>query len=133
MPRTNAEEVSKIIETDSSDDLAPFIVAATSVVDRIAAHASAPSSTTLEIIERWLAAHYYAVFRQRVSSEKAGPVGENKQHWVGYGFQTTMHGTQALTLDPTGVLSHINAQCKSTLTNTNVRTQRSVMYHLGNT
>lgn len=113
MSRTTSGAVEKIIEVESGDDLAPFIETAASMVDQIAVHANAPSATRLEIIERWLSAHYYAIFKQRAASEKAGPVSENKQYWLSYGLQTTMHGTQALMLDPTGILAEASEGAKN--------------------
>lgn len=112
MTRTTDHAVAKIIETDVGDDLLPFIEAASIIVDRIAGLSLPPSNLELELVERWLAAHYYGVYKQRAASEGAGSVNESKQYWLGYGFQTTMHGTQAMTLDSTGTLSAINATIK---------------------
>lgn len=108
--RTDATAVQGIIDlADANDDLTPFIESAALVVDRIAALDSPPGSAELELVERWLAAHYYAVYRQQPDTEKAGPVSEKKQFYVSHGLQTTMWGTQAMTLDSSGTLADINA------------------------
>lgn len=119
MPRTTAEAVIGIIELDDeADDLTPFIASAAILVDRAAALDEPPSAVELEIVERWLAAHYYAVYRQRPASERAGPVSESKQYWVGSGLQTTMYGTQAMTLDSSGILAaaNCNVRCSGSST-----------------
>jgi len=114
MPRrTTPELVETVITLDvAGDSLEAYIDSATLIVDRIAALDVPPPEAEMEMVERWLSAHYYAVDKQRVAMEKAGPVSESRQYWVGAGFQTTMYGTQAMTLDSSGMLSQINAGIK---------------------
>lgn len=116
MARATAEQVIEVL-TDYNDaaSLSPFIQAATLLVDRIEAKDATVADGLLLEIERWLAAHFYSVREQQVASERAGEVGENKQYWVGYGFQTTMYGSQAIMLDPTGLLAELNSKAKASI------------------
>jgi hypothetical protein len=75
MARTTALAVASVLvdsslspngqgDYDGTTDLTPYIVSASSVVDRVATAASdikgiTLSTTELELIERWLAAHFY--------------------------------------------------------------------------
>lgn len=129
MARTTAIAVGKLIEVDVGDDLTPFIDSAAVVVDEIAALPNASSLIEQELVERWLAAHFYGVFQQRPASEKAGPVAESKQFWVGYGFQTTMHGSQAMLLDSTGHLVELNSKAKADVKD--LRKRKGAVHFLG--
>ena len=97
---------------DDSHDVTPFIASATTLVDRIAAADSTVADDVLESIESWLACHFYKASFQNAKMEKAGPVSETKDSWVNYGLQTTMWGSQAIMLDPTGTLANINESAK---------------------
>lgn len=65
--RTNSAAVRKLLgdnyDTDTLPDLQPYIDTATVIVDRVVTCALARNVTLLatesELIERWLAAHYY--------------------------------------------------------------------------
>lgn len=129
MARTTPVAVGKIIEVDVGDDLTPFIDSAASVVDEIAALPNASSLIEQELVERWLSAHFYAIYQQRPASEKAGPVSESKQFWVGYGFQTTMHGSQAMLLDSTGHLLTLNSKAKADVKD--LRKRKGAVHFLG--
>lgn len=76
MARTSASSVQDILggNYDGSTDVSPFIATATSVVDRLSAldTGSVLSSTTLELIERWLSAHFYTVMDPLKKSEGRG-------------------------------------------------------------
>lgn len=71
--RTTDAAVRAIIETQASIDTAPFIEVASALVDEIEPDSSY-NATRLELIERWLAAHFYAIRDNRVASEGAGSV-----------------------------------------------------------
>ena len=85
MARTNATNVKSIIEVDASiivsdSDLDPFISTANELVTEMCTGTvngpkTAYTATRLELIERWLSAHFYAVRDPRVKNEKAGSVG----------------------------------------------------------
>lgn len=106
--RTTDEAVAGIIEVDSSILLDPFIETAANLVDRVAAADSTVSSATLELIERYLSAHFYTLRDPRPTSERAGPVGASYQSRVDLGLKTSHYGQMAITLDPTGVLKALS-------------------------
>lgn len=108
MARTTDEQVAEIIEVDDNIDLTPFIATATAVVDRVEAANADATDSELELIERWLTAHYYAIRDPRAVSEKAGPVGATYQSKVGMGFANTHYGQQAMLLDSSGTLTALN-------------------------
>lgn len=113
-PRATKESMIAILgELDDADqDVTPFIVAATSLVDRIVTADSTVTDDVLEAVESWLACHFYKASFQSAKMEKAGPVSETRDSWVNYGLQTTMWGSQAMMLDPTGTLANINESAK---------------------
>ena len=107
MPRTTASAVEGIIEVDSSIDLTPFIETASALVDDVAA-ASDLGAVRLELVERWLAAHFYCMRDPRTTAEKAGPVGANFQSAVDLNLATSHFGQQAMVLDTSGTLRNIS-------------------------
>jgi len=125
--RTTTLAVSKIIEVDATineGDLSPFIETASAVVDDVCVPLEY-NDTRLELIERWLAAHFYAVRDMRRSDEKAGSVSESYQYHVGAGLESTMYGTQAIALDTKGGLAGWNKAMKDG------NTQRPSAFWLG--
>lgn len=112
MARTTEELVTEIVSVDDSIDIAPFIEVASSIVDKVesADSNSALSDEDLELIERWLAAHFYCIRDPRTSAEKAGPVSATYQSKVGTGFAVTHYGQQAMALDVTGYLKTMSSE-----------------------
>jgi len=111
--RTTSASVSGIIEVDSAISLTPFIEAANAVVTQCCTGlTTAYTATQLELIERWLSAHFYTVREMRVMSEKAGPVSERVQSKVDLGFDTSHYGQMAMRLDWHGGLASLNEQIK---------------------
>jgi len=108
--RVTEVEVEKIIEVDSSLDLAVFITAANTVVnDNLTGSALGIAAATLKEIERWLAAHFTQIRSgSLVASEKADVVAQSNQYKLGLNLQSTMYGQQAMMLDPSGTLSRLN-------------------------
>ena len=106
--RTTEEDVASIIEVDSDISLTPFIETASHLVDRVAAADSTVSSTTLELIERYLSAHCYTFRDPRVTSERAGSVWASYQSAVSFGLKTSHYGQMAISLDPTGTLKALS-------------------------
>jgi hypothetical protein len=103
---TNAE-VKQILDTDVTD-LDPFITVANSyVTDELATPARITDTTRLKEIERWLAAHFFKCSLEL--QEKVHEVGETKATFYGAsnlsGFNATLYGQQAITLDTTGTLA----------------------------
>lgn len=106
MPRTTEEQVGDIIEADATIGLSPFIEVANSLVTELCASVvPAYSAERLELIERWLSAHFYAIRDMRAANEKADVVGIAYQFKVGLYFENTMYGQQALLLDTAGGLA----------------------------
>ena len=121
MARTTKAEIEEIIEIDVEiipDDaaMAPFITAANMLVTQCCTGANGPSTaydtTQLEMIERYLAAHFYTNRDPRASSEKAGPVGVSYQDRVDLGFDSSFYGQTAMRLDFNGGLAKVNEDTK---------------------
>lgn len=109
--RTTADAVAKIIQVDASvTDISMFIETANNLVTRLLGTNADLDSAALELIERWLSAHFYAVFDPRVSSESVSGVSASYQHSVSLGLAVTTYGQQAMMLDTTGTLAAYNAK-----------------------
>ena len=109
--RTSSASVQGILnEYDSNISLTPFIDTATVVVDRVEAldTAGVLSSATLELIERWLAAHFYACTDQLPAAEGAGKSQTTWQGKTAMGLDFTQYGQMAKRLDFTGMLSSLD-------------------------
>lgn len=109
MPRTTVEAVEAIIEVDELIlDIEPFIEAANSLVTRICVKDDSDySDADLELIERWLSAHFYAIRDPRLTEEGAGSVRARYESKVDLGFNLTRYGQQALLLDTEGGLAKL--------------------------
>lgn len=118
--RTTDVEVAAIIETDSTIGLAPFIAAASALVDVHCAAANPNyTATELLLIETWLAAHLYAVRDRAKVSESAGDgVSQSMQHTEDLGFDCNEWGQVAMRLDYFGGLAKLNASIKKGTTRT---------------
>lgn len=118
MARTTATNVKKIIEVDATiivvdADMDAFIDVANELVTEMCTGTTngpktAYTASRLELIERWLAAHFYAIRDPRVKSEKAGPVGVNYQEKVDLNLSVTTYGQQAQMLDTNGGLKSLD-------------------------
>lgn len=108
MPRTTSELVGSIIEVDDTvGSLDPFIAMANELVTEVCVP-SEYSDTRLELIERWLAAHFYCSRDPRVSYEVLGPLATTYQYKLGLFFANTSYGQMALTLDTKGGLAKLS-------------------------
>ena len=112
MARTTPALVAGIIEVDNAIDLAPFIAAAGSLVD-VVEEKSDHTAELLELIERWLSAHFYTVRDPRAVSEKAGPVGVTYQSKVDLNLSTSHYGQTAIVLDTSGTLKRLSKGVRS--------------------
>ena len=116
--RTNAANVKAIIEVDASiivldADLDPFIITANELVTEICTgtkNGPTPVYTAvrLELIERWLSSHFYAIRDPRAKSEKAGSVGVSYRGKTDLNLSLTHYGQQAMMLDTNGGLSRLD-------------------------
>jgi len=71
------------------------------------------TDTRLELIERWLSAHFIAIRDPRVASEGAEGLSQSFMYKVGLGLQQTTYGQQAMLLDTKGGLSSLNGDSNS--------------------
>ena len=111
--RTTPTLVEGIIEIDSAIGLTPFIAAANALVTQCCTDLTEDYTTgQLQIIETWLAAHFYTVRDMRAEAEKAGPVSEKFQSKVDLGFDTSHYGQMAMRLDWKGGLAALNEEVK---------------------
>lgn len=110
MARTTARAVEKLIDVEEDDDLEPFITTANEIVTEVCEPAGY-SDSRLELIERWLSAHFYAILRpERASEGISGAVNESAMHKVDLAFNQTRYGQQAMLLDTEGGLAELNKQ-----------------------
>lgn len=107
--RTTSELVAGIIEVEAGVDLTPFIDTANLLVTDVCGGYEY-SDAKLEMIERWLSAHFYAVFDPRMTAEAAGSVRAAYESKVGLNLAVTRYGQQAMLLDTEGGLAGLNAQ-----------------------
>lgn len=106
--RTSPALVKEIIEFDTDLSMQPFIIAASNMVDQLAAEADTEytlAAATLELIERWLAAHFYAMRDQQYSSKSTGGAGGSFQGQTSMVLTATQYGQMAMLLDTTNWLS----------------------------
>ena len=116
MSRTSSSDVELIIEVDAGADLDPFIETASLLVTKhcvtLGGLSEDSDAEELELVERWLSAHFYSIFSPRAKSESAGPVSQSIESKVDLGFDVTRHGQQAMRLDSTGQLAKLNEDSK---------------------
>lgn len=111
MPRTTDTAVRGIIEgVDEEDDLDPFIETANIVVTALCEQIylladSVNGPSQLELIERWLAAHFYSCDRSRLLTETIGKAKDGIEGKIDLGLQLTHHGQQVKGIDFRGALA----------------------------
>ena len=105
--RTSAAAIQGIIEHDDTIPLTPFIEVASSLIDELCVD-SGYSDARLELIERWLSAHFYAVRDPRATPEGAGSVNVSYEAKVDLALNLTRYGQQAMLLDTAGSLASLN-------------------------
>lgn len=124
MARTTEALVAAILgsDWDGSRDLDQFIAAATVLVDRVNTCATNKgvtlTSTELELIERWLAAHFLTTtsspFRP-YKSKKTADAAASYQGETGKGLESSFYGQTAMNLDPSGCLESITSRKRALL------------------
>lgn len=110
--RTTASAVAEIIEVDTSISLTPFIETANQLVTDVCSD-SDYTAAKLELIERWLSAHFYAIRDARVDTEKAGSVSVKYQYKIDLNLKSTHWGQQAMLLDYEGNLAALNKRMET--------------------
>jgi hypothetical protein len=106
--RTTEEAVGLIIELDEEIDLAPFMETANYLVDAVCLDSNYPE-VTLELIERWLTAHFYAIRDPRTVSEGVRGITERFEGQTKTGLWFTRYGQMAMLLDVDGNLKALDA------------------------
>lgn len=127
MARTTAELVAGIIEVDEDIDITPFIDTANMLVTDVCGE-SEYSDAKLELIERWLSAHFYAVRDPRAIDEAVKGISERTESKVDLGLDFTRYGQQAKILDTEGNLAALDEQSTTVTGFRNVKPQ---MLHIG--
>lgn len=108
MARTTDVAVEGIIETEVDIPLTPFIEVANALVTEKCLESSY-SDERLELIERWLSAHFYAVRDLRRRSEGVDGVNESfAVGQLGKILESTMYGQMAMLLDTAGNLAALS-------------------------
>lgn len=136
--RTTAPLVKGIIEVDSIawPDITPFIDVANELVTEVCAvitknadGSGGPyySDYRLEMIERWLAAHFYAIADQQVLQESVTHLSETFQAKIDIGFKQTKQGQQAMRLDTKGALATLDNRANT------MKNRRVDIIYLGKT
>lgn len=110
--RTTAAAVGEICEVDATISLTPFIEAANALVTEYCASVTTYDATRLELIERWLSAHFYKMRELQVAMQKAGDTSESFTSQVALGFDNSTFGQMAMRLDSNGGLASLNEQSK---------------------
>lgn len=105
--RTTESNVAAIIEVDVTISLVPFMTVANALVTELCLD-SGYDDERLELIERWLAAHFYTNRDPRPVSEAAGPVSTTYQSAVALNLNTSHYGQTAMLLDTAGSLKTLN-------------------------
>lgn len=117
MARTTTTAVQTLLgadyDTASSPDLTPFVDTATAVVDDIEEcdgdRDNVLSDARLELIERWLAAHFYALRDQPYQSKSTSAGGSAAsatfQGRTGMYYEASKYGQAAVRLDKSGCLA----------------------------
>jgi len=107
MARTTASAVAGITVVDAGDDVTPFIETANAMVTQHCT-SSGYTAATLELIERWLAGHFYRVYNAGLTGEGAGSVRATYRSRVDLALNVTHEGQQAMLLDYAGNLAQLN-------------------------
>lgn len=119
MPRTTQTLVGTICDIEEDADLEGFILSANELVTEVCAGVLKDDGTAyytdvrLELIERWLSAHFYKHLSKESSFESAGRVQVSYQYKVGLALLNTMYGQQALALDTNGGLAALSKQIQN--------------------
>jgi hypothetical protein len=112
MSRTTSELVAGVIEADVNISLTPFIDSASMIVERACAVLDY-TDAELELIERWLAAHFYAARDPQLASESIKGASSTYQGQTAMYFESTVYGQRAMQLDVLGGLIAIQNQLKN--------------------
>lgn len=114
MARTSLAQMQLICNIDTTLNVVDFIATANELITEMCVVKGpqpprAPyTDVRLELIERWLACHFYSIQDPQAASESVGKLREDYQQVVGLGFYQTRYGQQAMALDTNGSLAALN-------------------------
>lgn len=120
--RTTTSAVQAILggNWDGETDLSPFVEAASSLVDDVVTCAAEDdvtlSAAKLELIERWLSAHFYAALDPTVKSEATDGASASYEGKEESGLGETRYGRRALSLDTSGCLVTLSSGIRASVT-----------------
>ena len=109
--RTTAAAVGEIIAINANISITPFIEVANNIVTKHCTNEDL-SVATLELIERWLSAHFYRMRELQVAEKRAAPVSQSFNSVLYPGFDNRTYGQMAMRIDWSGALSALNEQAK---------------------
>lgn len=112
MARTTDTAVGELLEEIPTVPLTPFIEAANVIVTQHCAPDTDYTITDLELIERWLSAHFFGIREVRAMSEGVKGISEHKAMKIDLGFDLTMYGQMAKRLDYKGYLAALDERSK---------------------
>lgn len=116
MARTTAAAVQEILgdDYDGSRNLRPFIDTANVMTTRVNTCASDKgitlTTTELELIERWLAAHAYSISDQPYSENYTGKARGVYQGRTGMYLESSKYGQMAVNVDYSGCLAGLASE-----------------------
>lgn len=122
MARTNSTNVIAVLLSGkqydgvNSPSLDAFIDTANSLVTQLNSECNSGGeldTARLELIERYLAAHFYAHADQQMQAKQTGDASATFKGKTDLGLNGTDYGQTALLLDTTGCLANWNQQLKS--------------------
>jgi hypothetical protein len=116
MARTNSAAVQALLVSDydtvNTPSLTPYIDTAASVIDDVVDCAARKgitmSDAKLELLERWMAAHFYCVMDKPYSSKSTSGASGSFHGQTAQGFSATLYGQQAMRIDTSGCLYAID-------------------------
>ncbi len=115
---TTAEAVRSVYPDTADFDIAPAILTAESMIQANMLDTGCGTHYTperLELIARYLAAHVFQIQHGVLTSKTAGAASESYAATLGKGLLGTLHGQQAMLLDPNGCLAKAQARLDAIL------------------
>jgi hypothetical protein len=122
MSRTTQDLVIGILRDDydtggfekQAADLTPYIDTANAVVDRVnkvaLKRAIILTPVELELIERWLSAHFYSQSDKPYQSKSTEGASASFTGQTGMGLESSLYGQTAMRIDYSGALFNLNSQ-----------------------
>jgi hypothetical protein len=110
--RTDEDDVRALLEVEDDVNVEQFMEVASELVEEICVPLGY-SDTRLELIERWLSAHFVSVKHARLTSESAGGISESYWSSAGMCLDLTPYGQQVKLLDTLGGLAALDKDAKN--------------------